>query len=146
MLNDIFIDEIITNLKIIGLIQKNDKLSISSGHLKIDKEDNLQGLRRWFKRDSREQTIIFIKNIMKNLNDLMTRLDIFTKEESCWIIKRILCELENVELGIKNLKITYNDDSFVIVNLDNILAKLLDITNKYNDKSLSSQSSSLTKK
>lgn len=134
LINDNFIDDIITNLKIIGMVQKNDKLSISTGHLKIDKEDHVQFVRRWLNRDSRESTILFIKNVMKNLNDLITRLEIFEIDDKIWIVKRIVSELENVEVGIKNLKITYVNDSYVCVNLDNILSKLKDITQKYIDR------------
>ena len=127
LINDSFIDDIITNLKIIGMIEKNNKLSIKNGHLKLDKIDNLQFLRRWFNRDSRDQTIIFLKNIIKNVSELINRLDNFTESDKNWIVKRIVNELEKVEIGIKNLKVTYVDDSFIIVNLDNILCKLKEI-------------------
>ena len=132
MINDNFIDDIITNLKIIGLIEPNNKLSIKNGHLKLDKLDNLQFLRRWLNRDSREHTIIFLKNIIKNVSELINRLDNFTETDRRWIIRRIVCELENVEIGIKNLKTTYIDDSFIIVNLDNILCKLKEIVKMNN--------------
>jgi len=127
LINDSFIDDIITNLKIIGMIEKNNKLSIKNGHLKLDKIDNLQFLRRWFNRDSRDQTIIFLKNIIKNVSELINRLDNFTESDKNWIVKRIVNELEKVEIGIKNLKVTYVDDSFILVNLDNILCKLKEI-------------------
>ena len=132
MINDNFIDDIITNLKIIGLIEPNNKLSIKNGHLKLDILDNLQFLRRWLNRDSREHTIIFLKNIIKNVSELINRLDNFTETDRRWIIRRIVCELENVEIGIKNLKTTYIDDSFIIVNLDNILCKLKEIVKMNN--------------
>ena len=132
MINDNFIDDIITNLKIIGLIEPNNKLSIKNGHLKLDKLDNLQFIRRWLNRDSREHTIIFLKNIIKNVSELINRLDNFTDTDRKWIIRRIVCELENVEIGIKNLKTTYIDDSFIIVNLDNILCKLKEIVKMNN--------------
>jgi hypothetical protein len=127
LINDSFIDDIITNLKIIGMIEKNNKLSIKNGHLKLDKIDNFQFLRRWFNRDSRDQTILFLKNIIKNVSELINRLDNFTESDKNWIIKRIVNELEKVEIGIKNLKVTYVDDSFILVNLDNILCKLKEI-------------------
>ena len=132
MINYNFIDDIITNLKIIGLIEPNNKLSIKNGHLKLDKLDNLQFIRRWLNRDSREHTIIFLKNIIKNVSELINRLDNFTDTDRKWIIRRIVCELENVEIGIKNLKTTYIDDSFIIVNLDNILCKLKEIVKMNN--------------
>lgn len=132
MINDSFIDDIITNLKIIGLIEPNNKLSIKNGHLKLDKLDNLQFIRRWLNRDSREQTIIFLKNIIKNVSELIHRLENFTESDKNWVLKRIVCELESVEIGIKNLKTTYIDDSFIIVNLDNILCKLKEIVKTHN--------------
>ena len=132
MINDSFIDDIITNLKIIGLIEPNNKLSIKNGHLKLDKLDNLQFIRRWLNRDSREHTIIFLKNIIKNVSELTHRLDNFTENDKNWVLKRIVSELEGVEIGIKNLKTTYIDDSFIIVNLDNILCKLKEIVKTHN--------------
>ena len=68
--NDDFIDSIITNLKIINVIQINEKLCIRKGHLQIDKDSNIQHIKRWVNRDSRETTINFIKELIKNIGKL----------------------------------------------------------------------------
>ena len=43
-LNDEYIDNIITNLKIIGLVKIDEKLSIRKGHLSLDNSSNFQFL------------------------------------------------------------------------------------------------------
>ena len=58
-----FIDSIIINLKIISLIQINEKLGIHNGHLCINKSSNVQFLRRWFNRYSRNLVLKFIKDL-----------------------------------------------------------------------------------
>ena len=67
-LNGEFIDSIVTNLKIISIIQINEKLCIHKGHLQIDRDSTIQPLKRWFNRDSREVILNFIKELIKNIN------------------------------------------------------------------------------
>ena len=47
------IDNIITNLKIISMVQVNEKLSIHKGHLQIDKIF-FQSIIRWINKSSRD--------------------------------------------------------------------------------------------
>jgi len=114
-----FVDNIITNMKIIGMIQKNEKLCIRKGHLQIQTESNFRNILRWINGDSRDQVIRFIKDIVRSINVITNNKEFFD------IIKnRIQCEYENFELGINNLKVTYCTDPVIIVSLDNILSKL----------------------
>lgn len=129
--NEDFIDNIITNLKILSMININDKLNVRNGHLQIEKDSILQFFKRWINKDSREITIIFIKVLIKNLNILVSSLinkNKFSKEDSLFILTRILNETDNVEKGLKNLKVTYSDDPVIVVTLENILLKLKEIT------------------
>jgi uncharacterized protein YjcR len=127
-LNEDFIDLIITNLKIISKIKVNEKLCIRKGHLQIDRDYKLQSLKRWFYHDSRETALNYIKDLLRNLVYLMNNISRFKKEELLFILTRILNETDSVEIGIKNLKVTYNDDPVTTVTLDNILLKLREIT------------------
>jgi hypothetical protein len=63
-MNEDFIDSIITNLKIISIIQINEKLGIRKGHLVIDRDSNIQPIKRWFNRDSRDLVLNFIKDLI----------------------------------------------------------------------------------
>jgi len=135
-INEDFIDHIITNLKIIGLLQINDKLSIRKGHLHIDKESGIQFFTRWFHRDSREQSVNYIKDVIRNVYVLFNKLKselpsgtrIYSPDDINWIITRILTEMEKVEIGINNLKTTYSFDSVTTVVLDNILIKVRELS------------------
>ena len=108
-----FIDSIITNLKIISLVQINEKLGVHNGHLCIDHSSNIQFLKRWFNRDSRTIVLKFIKDLIKNI----------VKITDTDVILRITSELINVEKGIDNMKLTYSDDLVTIVTLELINMK-----------------------
>jgi len=104
-LNEESIDNIITNLKIIALVKVDEKLSIRKGHLQIDNSSNLQFIKRWFYRDSRDIILLFIKDLVRNITTLIEKLDNY--RESSWILSRILLEMENAKAGLINLKTTY---------------------------------------
>jgi hypothetical protein len=119
--SDEFVDKIITNLKIIGLIQINDKLCLRNGHLQIDPNNfGLQFLKRWFYRDSREIIIPFIKEILRSSKILL--------ENGIMVV---LPELEKVTVGLSNLKMTYSHDPITIVTIENIINKVTLVIEKY---------------
>lgn len=128
LLNEEYIDNLITNLKVIGLIEINDKLVIRKGHLQIDHESNIRSIIRWFNRDSRDSILKFIKEVFRNIYHVINKIK--SKEitdESSWIFTRIISEFEKVEMGLNNLKITYSPDPVVIVTIDNIIIKMKEI-------------------
>ena len=106
-------DFILTNLKIISLVQINEKISITHGHLQID-YNPLQFLKRWFNKDSRKTLIIF-------LNDLLKKINLFFENEDKKSISIILNEMDIILNGLNNLKITYSDDCLTNVKLDTII-------------------------
>ena len=107
------IDSIITNLKIISIIQKDDKLCIRKGHLQIDKSSYFRFIKRYYYNDCRSSIILFMKGIIKNIKIVKPYL----KKES-------INNMSQIELGISNLKVSYSDDPIMIAFLDNILNKL----------------------
>lgn len=123
-LSEEFIDSIITNLKILGIVQINEKLCIHKGHLQIDRDTGLQSIKRWFYRDSRDLVLNFIKELIRNINYLFTKVKSLEKDEQKWIITRILSEMDNIENGLNNLKTTYSIDPVTIVNIENITTKI----------------------
>jgi nitrogen fixation protein len=119
--SDYFIDKIITNLKIISMIQINEKLCLRSGHLQIDPNTfGLQFLKRWFYKDSREIIIPFIKEILKSAKILL---------ENGFVI--VLKELKQVPMGLSNLKTTYSHDPITMVMIENIINKVNLVIEKY---------------
>jgi len=133
--NEEFIDSIITNLKILGLLQINDKLNIRKGHLHIDKESGIQFVKRWFFRDSRDNTLLYIKDVIRNIYTLFSKIKIgntsgqgiYNQDDINWIVTRVLTELEKSENGINNLKTTYSCDSMTSVVLENIIVKIREL-------------------
>ena len=123
-LSEEFIDSIITNLKILSIVQINEKLCIHKGHLQIDRDTGLQFIKRWFYRDSRDLVLNFIKELIRNINYLFTKVKSLEKDEQKWIITRILSEMDNIENGLNNLKTTYSIDPVTIVNIENITIKI----------------------
>ena len=125
-MNDELIDNTITNLKIIGSCCKNNRLCVRKNQLIIDTDDYLQSVRRWYHRDSRDLTLIFIKNTINNAINLIKSLNnneinIDLKE---WTLTTLLQELINAKEGLINLKTTYNDDGVFKASIDIIIDRL----------------------
>lgn len=120
------IDNTLTNLKIIGLVQKNGRLCIRKGSLTLETDDHLQILRRWLNKDTRELCLIHIRNTITNAFKLYKtlqagHLDIELKD---WTMQRLLIEMRNCQTGLQNLKTTYNDDAVIKSQLDVLLERL----------------------
>jgi hypothetical protein len=74
-MNEEFIDNLITNLKIISMIQINEKLCIRKGHLQIDTSSNFQFVKRWFFRDSRDMVLIYLRDLIRNITILFSKIN-----------------------------------------------------------------------
>ena len=120
-IDDDLIDNIITNLKLVSMLEVGQKLIIRKGHLHIDNNNKIQPLRRWLYSDNRDQTIIFIKNLVRSINTVIN------KDQG--LIPKISKEMCTFELGIKNLNLTYSSDPVIVVILDNILEKIKEMFN-----------------
>lgn len=129
-MNEESVDNIITNLKIISLVKVDEKLSIRKGHLQIDNSSNLQFLKRWFYRDSRDIILLFVKDLIRNISMLFEKLECYY--DKLWILKRILTEMENAKSGLINLKITYLTDAVMVVKFENLSVKFCELINKGN--------------
>lgn len=134
-INEDFVDLIVTNLKILGMVQINDKLIVRRGHLQIDKESGILFIKRWFMGDSRDQALSYISSVIKNVNILFGKLKaimpsgqaIYTSDDVKWVLTRVLTEMEKAESGINNMKTTYSEDSMTTVILENVLTKLREL-------------------
>lgn len=120
------IDNTLTNLKIIGLLQKNGRLCIRKGCLTLEIDDHLQIFRRWINKDTREQCIMHIRNTIMNAIKLtkgviQKQIDVELKD---WTLERLFVEMTNCQEGLTNLKTTYNEDAVVKSQLDVLLERL----------------------
>ena len=131
-MNEDFIDNIITNLKIISLVQINEKLSIRKGHLQIDISSNYQFIKRWLNRDSRDVILIYFKELIRNISLLFNKIN--TYSSFIWVITRLLTEMEKAKDGILNLKTTYSDDPMMVAKFENILIKFNELINNGKQK------------
>jgi DNA-binding Xre family transcriptional regulator len=120
------IDNTIANLKIISMLQKNQKLSVRNGQLTLEHDDTFQVLRRWFFKDSRNLTLLHIRNTINNAIKLSKgiisgQVDIELKS---WTLQKLASEMQHCQTGLTNLKTTYNNDAIVFANLDVIIDRL----------------------
>jgi hypothetical protein len=133
MIDEIFendIDFLITNLKIISIVKINEKMCIRKGHLQIDPDYNSRCIKRWLFNDSRDAVINFISSIIKQINAVIIKVSHFDQTEINWIILRIITDLEKIEIGLGNLKITYNNDQVTIAMIDNLIIKFGELNKK----------------
>ena len=117
---DINIDEIILNLKMISKIKQNNKMIIINGIISVDSRV-LQPLLRWYTSDTREDTISFISNIINSALSIIgeERLSnhIYDKDT----IKQ---ELLNTIQGLDNLSATYKIDNLMVSKIDILREKI----------------------
>jgi hypothetical protein len=117
---DEVVDRTMANLKLMSMVNKGEKLCVRKGQLNIEQFDRLQPVRRWYNKDSRDNSLIHIRNtindaikISKGL--LANNLQVGLSE---WIVSALNEEIKKSEIGLQNLKTTYADDSSFVANLD----------------------------
>ena len=106
-------DNIITNLKIISMVQKNEKLCIRKGFLQIDKVSKFQFIKRFIFNDSRDNTLHYLKQLVMDIKIII--------EINGGIIVH---DFDKIEIGINNLKVSYAQDPMIIASLDHIIKKI----------------------
>jgi hypothetical protein len=125
------IDTLLLNLKMLSRVQTNDKLYLEDKLFKIDRPKMVQGFFRWINDYSRTKT-------MDDIDILISLVQSYVKEnkaksrrneEDNLNCQKILVELSKCGQGIQNLKITYNDDTFIQSKLEVINEKILEIKN-----------------
>ena len=117
------IDIILTNLKVISQLKLNEKLSIRKGHLCIDYSSNFQFIKRWFFRDSRDIVLIYIRELIRNIQLIFSKIS-----ENAWMLTRILTELDESMKGLLNLKKTYSSDPYMTATLETVILKFTQLS------------------
>lgn len=118
------------NLKILGRIQKNDRIRKSkNGVISLD-NGVVCHFKRFLRNDNRKQSIQEIISILKDVDKFISLSD-DTNDLSI-----LNLELEKVKIGIENLKFTYMIDNSItsqieicIVNIDTLITKISDKKN-----------------
>lgn len=124
--------EIISRLKFIGRIKPGEK--INTKYMFVQQNNIYTSIYRTiFNRDSRQNALQFIQETLYRAYDLITILELTDKESNKMVCFNILKDLENVKIGITNLKETYISDIKFCCDIDTILqhldAKVTEIKN-----------------
>lgn len=119
MMEDL-VDKTMANLKLIGMIKKGEKICLRKGQLNIEQADRLQAFRRWYNKDSRDVTLIHIRNTINDAIKIAKGLIVnnIHSDMKTWTIGAINQELRNCDTGLQNLKSTYIDDQSFLANID----------------------------
>ena len=112
------LDEIILNLKLISKIKQNEKMMIINKVLKVDNRP-LNSLWRWYQSINRDETINFIEFVINSGIDNLNEVDghLFKKE------------LLNTLSGLDNLSATYKQDNVLISKIDIFKEKITRLCN-----------------
>ena len=139
------LDRITINLKILSELKPHDKLVFRDGIFDIDRWDYTQPFRRWYNADSRQSTIEnlnnFINSVFSFIEEIYLRENISindnesTKkgkrrhhnvfsEESNQTLLSISHNLQNATSGIRNLIVTYENDTLVSKKLQHFISNI----------------------
>jgi nucleoid-associated protein YejK len=118
--------DLFTDLEVLSMIQQDDKLCVRDGRISIEKKSHPMtiALRRFFNNDNRRLTMMQINSIISQ--SLQACKDIRNDPEKLWATEQFCNHFSNVLAGLKNLKMTYSDDSAVVARLNVISAMLLE--------------------
>lgn len=114
------VDKTMANLKLIGMINKGEKVCLRKGQLNIELVDRLQSFRRWYNKDSRDVTLIHIRNTINDAIKIAKGLMMnnIQSDMKTWTVGALNQELRNCDTGLQNLKTTYMDDPSFLANID----------------------------
>tara|TARA_B100000886_G_scaffold339686_1_gene305874 strand:- start:1170 stop:1616 length:447 start_codon:yes stop_codon:yes gene_type:complete len=125
---EIKLNDLILDLKIISKIKPNNKLLIINDKLLIDDAYFLNGLIRYYKNQNRENTIEYIQNLNKNLEDEINKIilnkdveDNILRDNPSNILVNLSHDLTQAVNGLKNLILTYNSDNFLVSKIEMII-------------------------
>ena len=107
---DTFADDLLTALKIIGMIDANQKLCLRNGKLALSTS---RGVWRWLAGDSRVQTFAAIRSAVMGAIQILSS----TPPPDTWLASRLCKELEGARIGIQKLQETYDSDSLAVAQL-----------------------------
>jgi len=111
-----FADRTITNLKVLGMVQKGCKLAVRKGQLAIDEPGYARFLRRWLHNDSRDLALMHLRSTVSSAMGLRPEDDAGAR--------RLLAEFRSARKGLENVRATYATDSVMVASLDVLLEKL----------------------
>lgn len=110
---ELFIDQILTSLKIISMIKEGQKVRVRNGLLSLEPTSTgvQVAVRRWINNDSRQSTLAYIKNVINNALDVC---NILTDHDA---IDKVIKSLNESSLGLGSLVVTYETDVPIVATI-----------------------------
>ena len=126
------IDDLFTDLKVLGQIRPCDRMATRGAQMRIDAECTFQCVYRWIQGESREATQRGIKRVLSQVNAILDLSMVPPPtEEKRQILVRLHREMENTARGLTHLCTTYENDvtmvSGINVHVENIQRKRQDV-------------------
>ena len=113
-MTDDLVDQVLTSLKIVGMIKEGQKVCIRNGLLTLETHSTglKVAIRRWINRDNRQSTLSYIKNVVNNAFDIV---NMHQNEDT---IEKLKLALKDCILGLGCLSVTYNDDASMTASIE----------------------------
>ncbi len=127
------VEDIISRLKFISKIQKNEKVNVKS--MMVQGDTLLARISRTFiNSDNRNNTFNFITNTIKRGFEILTLYGNQHTNFSKTMVDNVLVDIEGCLKGLENLKTTYQDDVMYCCKLETLIqdinARLQDFPNR----------------
>lgn len=121
------VDRLLINLKIIASTEPYQKLNTKSGHqLVIEPSLSTTSIYRWFRDDTRYNTVKRIGEILEEANNILCR-----SRGSCLgehvtdeYRSRLMLQLKETRVGLHNLRTTYESDRTITAHFDVLLERI----------------------
>ena len=116
MIADAFADDLLTSLKIVGMVGADQKLRMRNGRLALNTSGAFW---RWLTGDSRDHTLQAVRTAV------MSAIHAVENGTDPWLTGRLHAELLGARTGIERLQETYAADSLAVAQLQ-VLAERID--------------------
>jgi hypothetical protein len=113
-------EEIISRLKFIGHIQKDEKINVRF----VNRQPNnwITAVKRsFFWHDSRDNALKFIKLVISRSFEI---IDLSIRKMDVYIARNIIADLCKAKTGLLNLRYTYIDDTKFCCDIDVLIEKI----------------------
>lgn len=117
------LDEIETNLRVLGDIKENEKLVIDGNFIKVD-DRYLSSFRRWWSEDNRNLIIVFLSSIINHCKKYYIDMVTIIKngdnncKETYNRLSTFTMLIEKSRDGLHNLALTYNSDKLIRARME----------------------------
>jgi hypothetical protein len=124
---DSTIQNVLVDLKVIGMVEPDSKLHVSHGMLAVERTSFWSPLKRYWRNDNRQIVLQHIRQRFFELERSLAQREI----TDAWIRDELANLMEPVKCGVRNLHRTYATDSQLGANLELLCSRLDHITRTF---------------